>query len=105
MQAQNNSQDILRFLENSSLLEAGITDGVVHLRGDRDVASLKIVEFGNAQEVMNNLGISESALGDSSSWEHRRFNAMLGEMRAVPISEYMVLFHPQLSEILVTQIC
>ena len=105
LQAQNNSQDILRFLENSSLLEAGITDGVVHLRGDRDVASLNIVEFGNAQDVMNNLGISESALGDSSSWEHRRFNAMLGEMRAVPISEYMVLFYPQLSEILVTQIC
>jgi hypothetical protein len=105
LQAQDNSQNILKFLENSSLLEAGITDGVLHMRGNTDVASLNIINFGEAQSVMSDLGISESAIGDSSSWEHRRFNAMLGEMKAVPISEYMVIFHPQLSEILVTQIC
>ena len=105
MQSQDNSNHILKFLENSSLLEAGIDQGVLHMRGSSDVASLNIIDFGQAQSVMENLGISESALGDSSSWEHRRFNAMLGEMKAVPISEYMVLFHPQLSEILVTQIC
>ena len=104
-EAEDNSSRILKFLEHSDLMEVGITDGVLHMRGARDVASLNIVNFGEAHSVMGDLGINESAIGDSSSWEHRRFNAMLGEMKAVPISEYMVIFHPQLDEILVTQIC
>jgi len=104
-EAEDNSSRILKFLEHSDLSEVGITDGVVHLRGTNDVASLSIVNFGESKAIMSELGISESAIGDSSSWEHRRFNAMLGEMKAVPIREYMVLFHPQLSEILVTKAC
>ena len=104
-EAEDNSSRILKFLEHSDLSEVGITDGVVHLRGRSDVASLSIVNFGESKAIMSELGISESAIGDSTSWEHRRFNAMLGEMKAVPIREYMVLFHPQLSEILVTKQC
>lgn len=104
-EAEDNSSRILKFLENSDLHEVGITDGVLHMRGRGDVASLNIVNFGESKAIMSELGISESAIGDSSSWEHRRFNSMLGEMRAVPIREYMVLFHPQLSEILVTKAC
>ena len=104
-EAEDNSSRILKFLEHSDLMEVGIDDGVLHMRGARDVASLNIINFGEAQTIMGDLGIKESAIGDSSSWEHRRFNAMLGEMKAVPISDYMVIFHPKLDEILVTQIC
>ena len=104
-EAEDNSSRILKFLEHSDLSEVGITDGVVHLRGRSDVASLSIVNFGESKAIMSELGISESAIGDSTSWEHRRFNAMLGEMKAVPIREYLVLFHPQLSEVLVTKQC
>ena len=104
-EAEDNSSRILKFLEHSDLSEVGITDGVVHLRGRTDVASLSIVNFGESKAIMSELGISESAIGDSTSWEHRRFNAMLGEMKAVPIREYLVLFHPQLSEVLVTKQC
>ena len=104
-EAEDNSSRILKFLEHSDLHEVGITDGVVHLRGRSDVASLSIVNFGESKAIMSELGISESAIGDSTSWEHRRFNAMLGEMKAVPIREYLVLFHPALSEVLVTKQC
>ena len=105
VEASDNSDRILNFLRHSDLLEAGITDGKLHMRGTNDVATLNIVNFGESQTIMQELGINESAIGDSSSWEYRRFNAMLGEVKAVPISEYIVLFHPQLSEILVTQTC
>lgn len=90
-EAQDNSNNILEFLKGSSLLEAGINDNQLHMRGSKDVATLEIVNFGPAKDVMSELGISESAVKELD-YSLRKFNSMLGEMKAIPISEYIVVF-------------
>ena len=40
---------------------------------------------------MSELGISESAVKELD-YSLRKFNSMLGEMKAIPISEYIVVF-------------
>tara|TARA_B100000900_G_scaffold408573_1_gene423037 strand:- start:7474 stop:8256 length:783 start_codon:yes stop_codon:yes gene_type:complete len=100
-QAQDNSNKILEFLKGSSLLEAGINDNKIHMRGSKDIATLEIVNFGPAKEVMSELGISESAVKDMD-YNLRKFNSMLGEMKAIPISEYIVVFGNN-DDILVTK--
>mgnify|MGYP003674699463 FL=1 len=51
---------------------------------------------------MAEIGINESAIGDMDS-TLKQFNSMLGEMRAIPISEYIVIFHPSQTNVLVTK--
>lgn len=104
-QAEENSNTILQFLEASNLLEAGINDDKLHMRGAKDVATLQIVNFGPAKETMADLGINESAIKPLDS-TLRQFNSMLGEMKAVPIDDYIVIFNPAVTEnILVTKLC
>ena len=104
-QAEKNSNTILEFLKDSSLLEAGITDNKIHMRGAKDVATLEVVNFGLAKDIMAELNINESAIKPLDS-TLRIFNSMLGEMKAVPIDEYIVIFNPAVTEnILVTKQC
>ena len=104
-QAEENSNTILEFLKDSSLLEAGITDNKIHMRGAKDVATLEVVNFGPAKNIMAELGINESAIKPLDS-TLRVFNSMLGEMKAVPIDNYIVIFNPAVTEnILVTKQC
>jgi hypothetical protein len=51
---------------------------------------------------MAEIGINESAIGDMDS-TLKQFNNMLGEMRAIPINEYIVIFHPSQSNVLITK--
>ena len=97
----DNSNKILEFLKGSSLLEAGINDGKLHMRGSKDIATLEIVNFGPANDVMEELGISKSAIKDLDL-NMRKFNSMLGEMKALPIEEYIVVFGDK-DNILVTK--
>jgi hypothetical protein len=101
---QDNSNKILEFLKDSSLLEAGLNDNKIVMRGARDVAQLEIVNFGPAKDIMAEVGINESAIKPLDS-TLRKFNSMLGEMRAVPIDEYIVIFHPSQDNVLVTKQC
>ena len=103
-EAKDNSGKILEFLKDSSLLEAGINDNRIVMRGARDVAQLEIVNFGPAKDIMAEVGINESAIKPLDS-TLRMFNSMLGEMRAVPIDEYIVVFHPNQDNVLVTKQC
>ena len=104
-QAEENSNTILRFLEDSNLLEAGINDNKLHMRGSKNVATLEVVNFGPAKDIMAELGIKESAIKPLDS-TLRVFNSMLGEMKAVPIDDYIVIFNPEVTEnILVTKQC
>ena len=74
------------------------------MRGSRDIASLEIVNFGNSTEVMAEVGISESAIKtDFDKVAISKLNAMLGEMRAMPIDEYIVIYNPTHTDILVTK--
>jgi hypothetical protein len=100
-EAMDNSNKILEFLKGSSLLEAGITDGKLHMRGSKDIATVEIVNFGNAKDVMEELGISKSAIKELDL-NMRKFNSMLGEMKALPIEEYIVVFGDK-DNILVTK--
>ena len=75
------------------------------MRGSKNVATLEVVNFGSAKEVMAELGINESAIKPLDS-TLRMFNSMLGEMRAVPIDDYIVIFNPAVTEnVLVTKLC
>jgi hypothetical protein len=100
-EAMDNSNKILEFLKGSSLLEAGINDNKLHMRGSKDVATVEIINFGNAKDVMEELGIDKSAIKDLDM-NMRKFNSMLGEMKALPIEEYIVVFGEQ-DNILVTK--
>lgn len=98
------NEEIMQFLRNSNLLSAEINENRLTLAGARDSATLTIVDFGDAQQVMKKVGISENAI-DQMDQDTRKFNAMLGEMRAVNIGNYVVVFHPEQSRVLVTAPC
>jgi len=98
---QNNN--ILEFL-NKSLLDNVVIEGdVITMTKGKDTAQLRIAEFGD-KEIMSDIGISESAIKPLDS-VLRQFNSMLGEMSAVPIDDYIVVFHPEQQQVLVTQLC
>ena len=98
------SNKILEFFKNSSILEAGIIDNKIHLRGSRDIATLEVINFGHGPDVMAEVGISESAIKlDYDKIAMAKLNAMLGEMRAMPIDEYIVVYNPAHKDILIAK--
>lgn len=100
----NDPCDTLPFLKDSSLLDANIVEGILKMKGATGSADLEIVKFGNAKDVMAEIGISESAIKPLDV-NIRKFNGMLGEMRAIPIDNYIVIFHPHREDVLVTKQC
>ena len=54
---------------------------------------------------MEQLGINESAIKlDFDKVKLSKLNSMLGEVRAIPIDEYIVMYNPAHKDILVTRI-
>lgn len=103
-EAKDNSNTILEFLKASNILEAGLNDGKLHLRGARDIATLEVINFGHGPDVMSEVGISESAIKlEHDKVAMAKLNAMLGEMKALPIDEYIVIYNPAHKDILVTK--
>jgi len=103
-EAMDNSNKILEFLKNTNILEAGINDNRLHIRGSNDIYSAEIVNFGNGKEVMEEIGISESAIKyDYEPVMLSKLNSMLGSVRALPINEYIVMFNNDTKDILVTK--
>lgn len=96
------NQNILEFLKNSNLLSASINNNTLEVEDKFNEAKLAIVGFGEAKDIMTEIGINENAIGDMDS-TLRQFNSMLGEMRAIPISEFIVIFHPSQTNVLVTK--
>lgn len=96
----DNTDAVIEFLERSDLSEAWIEDNVLHLAGRGSSAQLEFINFGEAKDVLSELGINESALKPLDS-TFRTFNAMLGEMRAVPIDDYVVIYHPDSTNVIV----
>jgi len=77
---------------------------MLHIRGSRDVASLEIVNFGHGPDVMSEMGISESAIKtDYDKVSFAKLNAMLGEMKALPINEYIVIYNPAHKDVLIAK--
>lgn len=98
------NEGISQLLVNSGLLNISINKNKINLNGARDSAKLEIVAFGEASKVMAQLGINESAIAQEDS-VFRKFNQMLGENSAIKINEYIIIFHPNQSNILVTREC
>lgn len=101
---QIRDQDILEFLKLSDLQHAEISESMLKISGGPDSASLEIMGFGDADEVMHDLEISESAIEPLNN-HYRRFNAILGEMQAVPIDNYVVIYHPAHKNVIVGKPC
>jgi len=105
VEAESNSNKILEFLQNTNILEAGINDGKIHMRGDKDMFSAEIVNFGKGKEAMDEVGIAESAIKyDHETIHLAKLNSMLGsQVKALPINEYIVIFNSNTRDILVTK--
>ena len=94
-QAANNSDAILEFLRPTNLLRAGINNGKLNMQDARSVVSLEVVDFGSGKELLQNYGISESAIKhDFDRTLFDRLKSMLGEMKALPIDQYVVIYNP-----------
>ena len=93
--ALDRSNQILEFLKDSNLLQAGINEGRLVLQDSRNALALEIVDFGNSKEVMSNHGIHESAIKfDFDKVLFSKLKSMLGEMAALPIDQYVVIYNP-----------
>ena len=54
---------------------------------------------------MEQLGISQSAIKlDFDKVKLSKLNAMLGEVRAIPIDEYVIMYNPSHKDVLVTRV-
>lgn len=104
-EAADNSKNILEFLKSTNLLQAGINDGKLHIQDKFNTVSLAVVNFGEGQKVMSELGINESAIKtDFDRTLFGKLKSMLGEMVALPIDKYVVIYNPKDQQnILVTQ--
>lgn len=104
-EAQDRSEKILEFLKPSNLLRAGINQGNLHLQDSRSVMSLQVIDYGPAKSVMGNHGISESAINQEfDRTVFTKLGSMLGEMKAIPIGEYVVIYNPNQQEnVLITK--
>jgi len=93
--ALDKSNQVLEFLRPTNLLQAGIADGKLHIQDSRNIITLEFVEFGSSDVVMANLGIKESAIkSDFDRVLFGKLKGMLGEMAALPIDDYIVIYNP-----------
>jgi len=100
------NDNIMEFLQNSNLYNAHLTDGVLHLEDARNSINLEVLGFGNGPDIMEEIGIKESAIDlqpDATLFNGLR--GMLGEMKAIPIDNYVVIYDPSHTNILVTKPC
>jgi hypothetical protein len=93
--ALDNTNKILEFLRDSNLLQAGVNEGQLVLQDSRNVIALELVDFGPSSDVMLEHGIKESAIKfDFDKVLFGKLKGMLGEMAALPIDEYIVIYNP-----------
>jgi hypothetical protein len=106
LEEEQNSRDnqIMEFLKDTDLKIAALEENNLHISGVRDSAQLNVVAFGPAEQVMTELGINELPV-KNMDWQHRQLDKMLGETRAVPIGDYVVIYHPNKTHILVGETC
>ena len=105
MEQLERNQSIQDFFVESSLGNVVVENDRLELVRGKQTVELEIVEFGPGKETMKTVGINESALKPLDS-VFRMFNQMLGEMKAVPIDDYVVIYHPNNGEnVLVTKRC
>ena len=98
----NDPCETLAFLKNTNLLDVKLNNNVLEMQDKNHTATLQFVKFGEAKQVMADIGITETALSPVDN-TLKKFNSMLGEMKAVKIDEYVVIFNPADKNVLVTK--
>lgn len=93
---------IMEFFKQSDLHDVTLEQNNLSLTGNNHSAQLEVVGFGPGSKMLTQAGISESAI-DTPSSEFKKFQSMLGELRAVPIQDHIVMFYPGSSKVLVTR--
>lgn len=100
------TEDIMEFLHNSNLLGADVNEDILTLEDARGKLDLQIVDFGYGPDVMSELGISESAIkADPDKFLFDKLKSMLGEMKALPIDNYVVVYDPSHKDVLIAKSC
>ena len=89
-------------LKNNALIDVKLNNNVLEMQDKISTATLQFVKFGEAKQVMADIGITETALLPVDN-TLKKFNSMLGEMKAVKIDEYVVIFNPVDKNVLVTK--
>lgn len=103
--AESNSQAILEFLKDSMLKQAGFSDaGLLTMMGRQGIAQFEVISFGDADSALAEAGIDQAAILESDH-NTRMFNEMLGDLNAVKISEYVVVFNTNTKQALVGKPC
>jgi len=99
-------ENIMEFFKDSNLLDLRIEESIISMRDARHNTRLKIVSFGHGPDVLSTLGLSESAISlEFDKDEFIKLKGMLGEMSALPIDKYIVIYGPNSTNVLVTKIC
>ena len=103
--ANSNSQAVLDFLRDSSLVEAGFSDtGLLTMMGKQGIAQFEVMAFGDAETALAEAGIDQAPIVESD-YNTRIFNGMLGDLNAVKIAEYVVVFNTNTKQALVGKPC
>ena len=101
-----NTEDIMEFLHNTNLLDANVNEGILTMKDARGTLNLKLVSFGYGPDVMSELGIQESAIkADPDKFFFDKLSSMLGEMKALPIDNYVVVYDPSHKDVLIAKSC
>ena len=96
---------IMEFLRDTGLREAAFSEtGKLTMMGRQGIAQFEVVSFGDAETALSEAGISNQPLAESD-YNTRLFNEMLGELHAVKISEYVVVFNTSTKQALVGKPC
>jgi len=103
---ETQQEQIMEFLGNSNLLGVDIQDNYISMQDARGSVKMEIAGYGYGPDVLSELSISESAIrADFDQHLFSKLKSMLGEMRALPIDRYVVIYDPARTEVLVARPC
>ena len=85
-------------------IDLTIEESILNIKDARNKAKLEIVSFGFGPDVLRELGINESAIGsDFDKNAFIKLKGMLGEMHAIPIDKYVVIYNTNSTNVLVAK--
>jgi len=103
---ESKDEEIMEFLSKSNLLKVAIEEGHINLRDARGATKLQVVDYGYGPDILDSLSINESAIREDYDLHlFKTLRSMLGEMKAIAIDQYIVIYNPSDKNILVTKPC
>jgi hypothetical protein len=92
----DDSERVMEFFKNSDLHECIYDSKTLILGGRGGRVKLKVLGFGNSDEIMKSQGIAESAIDQIFDLHlNRQLNTMLGEMQAQWVGGKIVIYDPR----------